>query len=415
MTRPIPIRFDRVWKKYQLGSEHNSLSDTIPGTIRRWLKGRSMAIQDNEFWALRDVSFELQQGETLGIIGRNGAGKSTMLKLLSRIMRPTQGTISVHGTLAALLEVSAGFHPDLTGRENIFLSGTILGLRYREVSDLLGRIVEFSELGRFIDTPVKRYSSGMYVRLGFSIAAHIQPDILLLDEVLAVGDMGFQQKCLHRIQELQAAGTTMVFISHDLNAVQKICGRVLLMSNGSIAASGNVQEVVEVYRKQNASLERQRIASAAAKKTSDQAKRKIRIEEVRLRNKEDELTERFETGKPAIIEIAYHCTQRIEQLTAMISLDRLDGVLCHVASTQRDGIPLSPMEPGRGVLRLIYPAIGLLLHNYRISVELGEVGSSTPLVQEQHISFFSMSSDHHEMGIVHLDHEWQVIGQPPEV
>jgi homopolymeric O-antigen transport system ATP-binding protein len=202
----------------------------------------------DEFWALRDVSFEVQRGETLGIIGHNGAGKSTILKLLSSVTAPTSGIIRIEGRLSALIEVGSGFHPELTGRENIYLSGSILGMRRREIAGKLERIIEFAGVADFIDMPVKHYSSGMYVRLGFSIAAHLEPDILLLDEVLAVGDAAFQVKCLDRINELHRQGRTIVFISHDLASVERLCGRVLLLHRGEVVASGCPRDVITTYQ-----------------------------------------------------------------------------------------------------------------------------------------------------------------------
>jgi ABC-type polysaccharide/polyol phosphate transport system ATPase subunit len=202
-----------------------------------------------DFWALRDVSFEVQRGEALGIIGPNGAGKSTLLKLLASITTPTEGEIVIRGRLAALIEVGSGFHPELTGRENVYLSGAILGMKRREIAHKFDRIVEFAGVARFIEMPVKWYSSGMYVRLGFAIAAHLDPDILLLDEVLAVGDAAFQEQCLARIRELRRAGTTAVFISHDLTAVEQLCDRVLLIEGGQIARSGMAVEVVAECRR----------------------------------------------------------------------------------------------------------------------------------------------------------------------
>jgi lipopolysaccharide transport system ATP-binding protein len=239
----IDLQVDHVSKRYRIRQEEtaSATEQTLMGRLRR------LRPPKRDFWALRDVSFEVQRGESLGIIGANGAGKSTILKLLSNITTPTSGEITINGRLSALIEVGSGFHPELTGRENIFLSGSILGMRRREIAAKLDSIVDFAGLTQFLDVPVKRYSSGMYVRLGFSIAAHLDPDILLLDEVLAVGDASFQAKCLDRIKELETAGTTIVFISHDLIAVERVCDRAILLQRGEIIADGPPQEVIDKY------------------------------------------------------------------------------------------------------------------------------------------------------------------------
>jgi ABC-type polysaccharide/polyol phosphate transport system ATPase subunit len=229
----IDVRFDAVSKRYRLGRS-----------------ARGAVGETREFWAVRDVSFDVPHGETLGLIGHNGAGKSTILKLLSRITAPTAGTITLNGRLAALIEVGSGFHPELTGRENVFLSGSILGMRRREITAKLERIIDFAGVGRFIDVPVKRYSSGMFVRLGFSIAAHLEADILLVDEVLAVGDAAFQMQCYERIDELRRAGTTMIFISHDLGSVERLCDRVALVSDGRLVSCGDAKHVIGEYQQQ---------------------------------------------------------------------------------------------------------------------------------------------------------------------
>src|SRR5712671_3448506 len=197
---PTPVVFDGVWKQFRRGERHDSLRDMIPAAFRR-LRGRREPADEQAFWAVSDVSFEVQAGEALGIIGRNGAGKSTILKLLTRILKPTRGMCAVRGRTGALIEIAAGFHPDLTGRENIYLQGAIMGMTRRETARKLDAIVEFAGIGEFMDTPVKRYSSGMNARLGFAIAAHVDPDVLLIDEVLAVGDFNFQQKCYARLAE----------------------------------------------------------------------------------------------------------------------------------------------------------------------------------------------------------------------
>jgi len=211
-------------------------------------KLRSLWRPPREFWAVREVSFEVKRGEALGIIGHNGAGKSTILKLLASITAPSAGEITINGRAAALIEVGSGFHPELTGRENVYLSGSILGMPRNEIGQKIESIIDFAEIREFIDIPVKRYSSGMYVRLGFAIAAHLEPEILLLDEVLAVGDMAFQRKCLDRVRALRQAGRTIVFISHDLNAVEALCDRVLLMQRGEVIADGPPGEVIGQYK-----------------------------------------------------------------------------------------------------------------------------------------------------------------------
>src|SRR5262245_23892284 len=231
---------DHVSKRYKVrrtGGGRRSLGHRL----------RALRNHSDEFWALRDVSFAVERGETLGIIGHNGAGKSTILKLLSSVTAPTAGVITIDGRLSALIEVGSGFHPELTGRENIYLSGSILGMRRREIAAKLERIIEFAGVADFIDTPVKFYSSGMYVRLGFSIAAHLEPDILLLDEVLSVGDAAFQAKCLDRIHELHRQGRTIVFISPDLGSVERLCSRAILLQRGEVITTGAARDVIASY------------------------------------------------------------------------------------------------------------------------------------------------------------------------
>src|SRR6266436_1518852 len=235
----IDLKFNRVSKKYNIRANGDS--------PKRWYR-RAFAKRPGQMWALRNVSFQVNEGEALGIVGHNGAGKTTIMKILSGITTPTSGEITIRGRLAALVEVSSGFHPELTGRENIYLHGAMLGMRRSEIRKKLDSIIEFSGVGQYIDVPVKRYSSGMYVRLGFSIAAHLDPDILLLDEVLAVGDAAFQAKCLSRIAELKEDGRTLVFISHDLAAVEALCERVLLMEGGRLISDGPARQVIDEYQ-----------------------------------------------------------------------------------------------------------------------------------------------------------------------
>jgi lipopolysaccharide transport system ATP-binding protein len=246
-TPRIEVR--HLWKKFRRGERHTSLRDLIPALAQRWL-GRGpvpQELREGDFWALRDVSFQVHPGEALGIIGPNGAGKSTLLKVLSRILRPDRGALRVHGRLGALIEVAAGFHPDLTGRENIFLNGAILGMTRREIQRRLDAIIAFSGIEPFIDTPVKRYSSGMQARLGFSVAAHLEPDVLLVDEILSVGDAQFQRKCVASMKERLRQGVAVLFISHHMPAVVELCPRALVLSAGTVVFEGPSDEGTARY------------------------------------------------------------------------------------------------------------------------------------------------------------------------
>ncbi len=238
-SNTIAIEFQQVSKRFQL-REGKTLREFLPA----FLRGRGFS---SPFYALHDVSFAVARGETLGIVGRNGSGKSTMLKLMAGVMAPSQGQVRIHGHVSPLIELGAGFHPDLTGRENVYMNASILGMSSRQIRDRFQGIVDFAELWDFIDTPVKRYSSGMYVRLGFAVAVHCDPDILLVDEVLAVGDAPFQEKCLAKMREFQARGVTIVFVSHALTFVEAFCHRALWVHGGRIMAEGPPHEVVSRY------------------------------------------------------------------------------------------------------------------------------------------------------------------------
>ena len=243
------IEFAGVWKKFRYGEVHNRLRDAIPMLARRLIGRREPGegFWHGEFWALRDISFRVEPGQALGLIGPNGAGKSTILKLLTRIMQPTHGRRTVRGRIGALIEVAAGFHPDLTGRENVYLQGAIMGMSRREITRRFDEIVDFSGVALFIDTPVKRYSSGMQARLGFSIAAHLDPDLLVVDEVLAVGDAAFQAKAFARVQSLVRGAIPVVVVSHQLEAITTLCTQALLLDRGRVIATGTPDECVLAY------------------------------------------------------------------------------------------------------------------------------------------------------------------------
>jgi lipopolysaccharide transport system ATP-binding protein len=257
MTHPI-ITVENLGKYYKLGrspEQYQSLRDTLTRQVRRMRRGllskrRTTPSLDEGFWALDDINFSIQQGDRIGVIGRNGAGKSTLLKILSRITEPTTGNIRLRGRVASLLEVGTGFHPELTGRENIYLNGAVLGMGKAEIRRKFDEIVAFAEVERFLDTPVKRYSSGMYVRLAFSVAAHLEPEILVIDEVLAVGDAKFQQKCLGKMQSVSSAGRTVMFVSHNMSAVANLCNRGIVLDRGRLLANTSCRDALNLYNSQ---------------------------------------------------------------------------------------------------------------------------------------------------------------------
>jgi lipopolysaccharide transport system ATP-binding protein len=400
-----PVELHHIWKQYRLGSTHDSLRDTIPLLLARMMGQNGHESKEDEFWALKDVSFYVKKAETLGIIGPNGAGKSTALKLLSKICKQTKGDIRVRGRLAALIEVGAGFHPDLTGRENVYLTGTILGLRRRQIDRLFDSIVAFSELEKFLDMPVKRYSSGMTVRLGFAIAAHVNPDVLLIDEVLAVGDLAFQQKCYQRILDLKARGTTMIFISHNLEAVSRLCDRVVLLEHGQVCGEGPTQAVILEYRQ---GVLRKTFGSVKPDVTPPSMRvsgETLELVNAQLLNAEGQAVDAFETGDPMRVRLDYLAKRPIRDPSVTVTLERLDGLICHEASTRASELFWKAWE-GAGSLTLGYRELNLLPNTYQVIIAVYEGRNPAPLARLRRQIYFHITSNHHARGAVHLDHAW---------
>src|SRR5579862_1825516 len=310
------LRFQNVSKRY-------FFKGATPQRLSTWDSFR--ARHKAEIWALRDVSFDVAPGEAVGIIGHNGAGKSTVLKLLSSITSPTRGQITIHGRLSALVEVGSGFHPELTGRENIYLNGSILGMRRSEITSKVESIIEFAGVRDHIDIPVKKYSSGMYLRLGFSIAAHLNPDILLLDEVLAVGDAPFQEKCLNRISELRAAGRTIVFISHDLAALMRLCDRAMLFEKGRLIMTGSPRKVVDEYLTMG-------FADLEPSPTADSYTEKL-AECRGLSFVPGDSSDNVRTGYPMIARLNYFAYRELANVCFKISIYWPSGYLCSELAT----------------------------------------------------------------------------------
>lgn len=333
MAADTVLALEQVSKKFRKGQIHDSLRDLLPALARSVTRRAAPeALTDHEFWALRDVTFEVKRGEAFGIIGNNGAGKSTILKILSGIMRPTQGRVVVHGRMSALIEVSAGFHPDLTGRENIFLNGTILGMSKAEIGRKFDAIVAFSGLEEFIDTPVKRYSSGMFARLGFSVAAHVDPQLLIVDEVLSVGDFQFQRKCLEKMDAILAGGATVVFVSHNLRAVADLCTRSLLLGHGRVLELGTTSTVIQRYLD----------GDGGRPSTSE---RDVAITQVTFRGPDGE-TLQFESGETAWVDIEVQAMVACDQLAVSLYIDAGDDYWVFHTSTARLGLDPVSLKPG---------------------------------------------------------------------
>lgn len=360
----VAVRFDLVSKKYRLRHGwYISLRDELERVARRLFLRQ--AGEPNDFWALRDVSFQIRRGETIGLIGANGAGKSTILKILSRVTTPTRGSYAANGKVGALIEVGAGFHPDLTGRENVYLNGAIMGMRKREIAAKFDQIVGFAEVEAFIDTPLKYYSSGMMVRLGFAVAAHIDPEILLVDEVLAVGDTAFQAKCLNKIAELKEQARTIVLVSHTMPSILQHSTRVLWIDHGKIQAFGDPEETVEKYL---------RSAQTAWSTSADEALRSsgdspIQISGVAVRDAEGTATDKLTYGRPALIDIAYRVLGPVEDPVITVTLQDVRGYPLGGLSSRLDAFKIDT-SVGGGSVRLVLSPVLFTRGSYGLTVAI---------------------------------------------
>jgi len=376
------IKVEHLSKRYLIGHQHaeryktlrDGLAHSVRGLGRRLLhplrssSGEPLVGEDDveEFWALNDVSFDVRQGERVGIIGRNGAGKSTLLKVLSRITDPTAGRVVLKGRVASLLEVGTGFHPELTGRENIFLNGAILGMSRAEIRRKFDDIVAFAEVERFLDTPVKRYSSGMYVRLAFAVAANLEPEILIVDEVLAVGDAQFQKKCLGKMQEVGKDGRTVLFVSHNMTAIRNLCDRVVWLHGGKIQEIGPSLAITEQYLRQDRHADT--FAEIQARIDALPADPVFRLREVAVRQK-GRLRTTVLNGEPVEIEIRYDVLQKTSGLRVYFDLcDQEETILVRTFNDD-DADTMAVVEPGSYVSRAIIPADLLAPRAYELRLQ----------------------------------------------
>lgn len=368
------IQIENLWKEYRLGViGHGTLTHDLQSwwarvrgkedpnsTVLPISAGQKKQIEGDRFWALQDINLEVKEGEILGIIGKNGAGKSTLLKILSRVTAPTKGSIKVKGRIASLLEVGTGFHPELTGRENIFMNGAILGMSKQEIRHKLDEIIDFSGVEDFIDTPVKRYSSGMYVRLAFAVAAHLDPEILIVDEVLAVGDMEFQKKCLGKMNEVSRGGRTVLFVSHNMAAISTLCSRCLLLDRGRTEAAGTATEVIEAYR-----TGRQPDGGGVILPESNAQARHV---EILLLNVDNRLSTQFDCNQEIRVRMRFAVLTALENLEIFFFVYDRYGHMLFQSTSAACGKGLQTFSPGIYLADVLIPRLFLAPGEYSVTV-----------------------------------------------
>ncbi len=377
MSEPV-IRFDHVSRRFALKS-----SDGQSWLSRLWNRS---ARPKNEFWALRDVSFAVKPGEAVGIIGENGSGKSTILKLVTRVLPPSSGQVYAQGRIGALIELGAGFHPELTGRENVFLNGSLLGLSDADIRRQFDSIVEFSELQPFIDVQVKHYSSGMYLRLAFAVAAHVWADILVIDEILAVGDFLFQRKCLERIYGLRREGATLVYVSHDLDSVRNLCERCIWLEAGQVQREGPTHEVVDAYISHQLDVEKRRMTpDRIAMETGRWGSREAEILDVHFLDGLGRPVENYHTGDTFTARIYYRAPKRLEGPVFGTALYRADGLHISGPNTDFSNYPIPYIE-GEGWIDFTINALPLLEGNYHLSAVIYDSSRIRP-IDHQHMRY----------------------------
>lgn len=381
------IKFENISKQYRLGAGQETLRELLSAVPRRLIGiGNSGSENHKHLWALRSVTFELERGKVLGIIGSNGAGKTTILKLVSRVTKQSTGRMETSGRVSALIELGAGFHPDLTGRENIYLNGVILGSSRKEVEEKFDRIVAFAELEEFIDTPVKRYSSGMYARLGFSVAAHSDPDILLVDEVLAVGDAAFQRRSYDFVHSFVTGGNTAVFVSHNLYVIEQLCDRVLWLEEGQIVMAGNPEEVLNAY------LDRMDQRAVVSENIHTQDDGHLRIERVSFADIQGNERDTFATGEDIVINLRYRTEDKIMKPHFHLGVKgSLDGQSLFLASMLIDG-NTPPAIEGHGTLKCRFKSVPLMPRAYHLWGEVWGADQSKRLLKWRPLATFRIAN-----------------------
>jgi lipopolysaccharide transport system ATP-binding protein len=412
----IAIKSCNLGKKYRIGKEkpksktiHEKIVNTIISPFS-WINSQIKKPEEKEIlWAIKDINFQIERGEVVGFIGHNGAGKSTLLKILSRITEPSEGYADIYGRLAALLEVGTGMHPELTGKENIYMNGTILGMKKKEIDYNYDEIIEFSGINKFLETPVKHYSSGMRVRLGFAIAAHLKPEILIVDEVLAVGDADFQNKCIGKMKDVAKGGRTVLFVSHNMAAIQNLCTRVCLISNGKIEYDGNTDEGISRYFGYDNNYERKKINERNDRRGNGA----IRFIDININNNRGDKVDKLYTGQDIYIEIDYFTENNIKSLDVHITFYTIDGKFMFTCSMEANGFIYSEYKE-RGIIICRIPKLPLTAGTYSInlySTYKGEIADwivNTQLITVYDGDFYGTGKImSHKEGFL-VEHEWHV-------
>jgi len=403
------IEFENISKRFLLGGYHGSLREVVPNLFKSAL-GKKRRSSQPELWALKDISFQMKPGEAVGIIGPNGAGKTTLLKILTSVTQPTSGIIRASGRISALIELGAGFHPDLTGRENIYLNGAILGMKKLEIRNQFDEIVAFSELEQFLDTPVKRYSSGMYARLGFSVAAHVNPQILVVDEVLAVGDIAFQAKCLARMADMKKEGTTILIVSHAMPRLKRLCSRAILLFRGAVIADGISDDVINLYQNSpqySSNLKEHRPTAGSQEKETSSSAGPVRITGVSFLDVTGAVKDVFETNEEFTARIHYQADHLIKEPIFEIWVHSADGTEFASHTTEWDQFASGNIQ-GQGFIDFIVDALPLSPGRYSLGVAITKADGISRYDWQLKRYWFTVQSGQYVQGVVFLPHSWQL-------
>lgn len=406
------ITLEQVSKAYRLWGRRSQFATLKSALLKRDLK----LSPEQTVPALREVSFEIHRGEAFGVIGRNGSGKSTLLKLISGILKPTSGKIAVNGRIAALIELGAGFHPEITGRENIYINGIMLGLTRREIDERFDRIVAFSGIGEFLEQPVKTYSSGMYVRLGFAVAVHVDPDILLIDEVLAVGDEEFSARCIAKIQEMKLRGVTLVFVTHQLDQVRNLCDRALWLDHGMVEAIGDPMRVVDAYLQEVSGIEpaaevKEEEVAAPKKDTVDEERwgsGEVILKHVALTDHHGRELVALGAGTPITIDIDVEARVPQDDFVFGLGIYHADGTCVYGTNTDVEGYAAQRLE-GTARVRFVTPSLDLVAGTYRIDAAV-HTRNGRCFDYRRSVIRFVVGSRVHDVGVYRPKHEWRFDG-----